>query len=139
MDDHERKLRVALTVASLLSILLFSLHLTDDIIRGYEKGGTWNLSAVLIFTTWLYGTVALAGRRSGYVIVLLASVLSLAVPILHMRGRGVGVAGPVAKSDGAFLFIWTLIAIGVTALFSAVLAARGLWRLRGAGRGHRSA
>jgi hypothetical protein len=41
----------------------------------------------------------LAERRSGYVIILLASLLALAVPVLHMMGRGVG--GEFAKSNGA--------------------------------------
>lgn len=122
-----------LTITSLLSILLFTFHLTDDIIRGFEKGGVSNLTAVPIFVVWLYGTLVLAGRRSGYIIVLLGSLLSLAVPVLHMKGKGVGVASGIANSSGGFFFIWTLIALGVTALFSVLLSARGLWSLR---RGH---
>lgn len=118
-----------LTITSLLSILLFSLHLADDIVRGFEKGDIYNLTAVLIFCTWLYGTLILSGRRSGYIIMLLASLLSLAVPYLHMRGKGVALSSRVAHSDGAFFFVWTLIALGVTALFSFILSARGLWRL----------
>jgi hypothetical protein len=41
--------------------------------------------------------------------------------------KGAGVGGTIAKSSGAFSFIWTLIALGVTALFSVILSARGLW------------
>jgi hypothetical protein len=33
----------------------------------------------------------------------------------------------IAKSSGAFFFIWTLLALGVTALFSVILSMRGLW------------
>ena len=117
-----------LTIASLLSILFFTFHLADDIVRGFEKGGVSNLTAVPIFVVWLYGAVVLAGRRSGYVITLLASLLALAVPLLHMKGAGVG--GDIAKSSGGFFFIWTIIALGVTALFSVILSARGLWGLR---------
>lgn len=124
------KRNVTLTVASLLSVLFFTFHLTDDIVRGFEKGGLWNLTALPIFVVWLFGTLVLAERRSGYVIVLLGSLLGLAVPILHMMGKGVGVGGPIAKSSGAFFFIWTIIALGVTALFSIILSARGLWSLR---------
>jgi hypothetical protein len=29
--------------------------------------------------------------------------------------------------SGGFFFVWTMIALGVTALFSIILAARGLW------------
>jgi len=118
---------LTLTIASLLSILFFSFHVADDIVRGFEQGGVWNLMAVPIFAVWMYGTLMLAGRRSGYVIILLGSLLSLAVPVLHMTGRGVG--GEFAKSSGAFFFIWTIIALGVTALFCVVLSARGLWSL----------
>ena len=120
---------VMLTIASLLSILFFTFHLADDIVRGFEKGGAYNLTAVPIFVVWLYGTLVLAERRSGYVIILLGSLLSLAVPVLHMKGKGVGVASGIANSSGGFFFIWTLIALGVTALFSVILSARGLWSL----------
>lgn len=121
---------VMLTITSLLSILFFTLHVADDIVRGFEEGGVWNLTAVPIFVVWLYGTLVLAERRSGYVIVLLASLLALAVPILHMTGTGVGVGSGIAKSSGALFFIWTILALGVTALFSVILSARGLWSLR---------
>lgn len=121
------KRSVMLTITSLLSILFFTFHLTGDIMRGFEKGGAYNLTAVPIFVVWLYGTLVLTERRSGYVIVLLGSLLSLAVPVLHMQGAGVGLSSGIAKSSGAFFFIWTLIALGVTALFSVILAVRGLW------------
>lgn len=124
------KHNVALTIVSLLSILFFTFHLADDIIRGFEKGGVSNLTAVPIFVVWLYGTLVLAERRSGYVIILLGSLLGLAVPVIHMMGKGVGVDGPIGKSSGAFFFVWTLIALGVTALFSVILSARGLWSLQ---------
>jgi hypothetical protein len=50
------------------------------------------------------------------------------VPIVHMKGAGVG--GEIARSSGGFFFIWVLLALGVTALFSVVLSARGLWEQR---------
>jgi hypothetical protein len=121
---------VILTIASLLSILFLTFHLADDIVRGMEKGGISNLTAVPIFVVWLYGTLALGEQRSGYVIILLGSLLGLGVPVIHMMGKGVGVDGPIARSSGAFFFVWTLIALGVTALFSVILSARGLWSLR---------
>lgn len=121
---------IPLTIASLLSVLLFSFHLADDIVRGIEPGTLTNLTAVLIFVVWLYGTVVLGGRRSGYIIILLASILSCGVPYLHMRGKGVGVASSIAHSRGGFFFIWTLFALGTTALFSVILSAQGLWRLQ---------
>jgi hypothetical protein len=119
-----------LTITSLLSIILLTFHLADDIVRGFEKGGVSNLTAVPIFVVWLYGTLVLAERRSGYIIILLGSLLGLGVPVIHMMGKGVGVYGPIANSSGAFFFVWTLIALGVTSLFSVILAVRGLWSLR---------
>ena len=117
-----------LTITSLLTLLLLTFHLTDDIVRGFEKGGLSNLiGTVLISAVWLYGTLVLAGRRSGFVIILLGSLLGLFVPYVHMRGKGVGVTSSIGHSSGHFFFVWTLIAIGVTGLFSVILSARGLW------------
>jgi hypothetical protein len=122
------KHRVMLTVASLLSILFFSFHHADDVLRGRASGGLLNLIPVLILVVWLYGTMlVLAERRAGYVIVLILSLLGSAVPVVHMSGRGL-VGGDIANSGGVFFWVWTLIALGVTALFSVTLSARGLWR-----------
>ncbi|HEX8070746.1 MAG TPA: hypothetical protein VF546_12395 [Pyrinomonadaceae bacterium] len=133
MEEHrgkyEMKHNLMLTVASLLSILFLTFHLTDDIIRGYEKGGVANLTALPILGVWLYGTLVLAGRRSGYIIILLGSLLGLAVPFFHMKGKGLGYAIIAHPGGSAFFFIWTIIAVSVTALFSVILSARGLWGL----------
>ena len=95
-----------------------------------EPGKLTNLTAVPIFVVWLYGTLVPAERRSGYIITFLGGLFSLVVPLAHMRGKGVGVASGIANSSGGFFFVWTLIAIGVTGLFSVILSARGLWSLR---------
>ena len=119
-----------LTTTFLLLILLLTFHLADDIRRGYEPGGLANLvGGVLISVVFLYGTTVLVERRSGYIIMLLGSLFSLVVPIVHMKGRGVGITSRVPNYSGHFFFVWTLLAIGVLGLFSAVLAARGLWGL----------
>src|SRR5271163_2627755 len=119
------KPNVMLTIASLLSILFFTFHLADDIVRGMEPGTLSSLIAVPILVVWLYGTLVLAERRSGYVIILLGSLLGSVVPVIHMKGAGVG--GAIAKSSGAFFFIWILVALGVTSLFSVILSVRGLF------------
>jgi len=118
-----------LTIASLLSILFFTLHVADDIRRGMEPGTLTNITAIPIFVFWLYGTLVLAERRSGYIITLLGGLFALVVPLAHLRGRGVGITSRLAYSSGHFFFVWVLFAIGVTGLFSAILAARGLWSL----------
>ena len=121
---------VMLTITSLLLLLLLTFHLADDIRRGFEPGGLSNMVVlVLISVVWLYATLVLAERRSGYIIMLLLSLFSLVVPYVHMKGRGVGVTSKIANFSGHFFFVWTLLAIGVLGLFSAILAARGLWSL----------
>lgn len=122
------KQNLLLTITSLVSILLMTFHLAGDIVLGFENGGVANLIAVPVLVVWLYGALVLAGRRSGCVIILLGSLIGLLVPVLHMTGKGVG--GEIANSSGGFFFIWTLIALGVTALISVILSVRGLWRLR---------
>jgi len=122
------KQNVLLIITSMLSILFMTFHLTDDIVLGMVKGGPSNLIAVPILVVWLYGTLVLTERRSGYVIILIGSLLVSLVPVVHMTG--VGVSGVIAKSSGAFFFVWTLIALGVTSLFSVILSVRGLLSLR---------
>ena len=119
------KQNVTLTIASLLSVLFMTLHLADDIVRGMEPGTLFDLITLPIVVVQLYGALVLAGKRSGYITLLVVSLLELVITVIHMKGAGVG--GAIAKSNGAFFFIWTLLALGVTALFSVVLTARGLW------------
>ena len=124
------KNNVMLTIWSLLSILFFTFHHADDVLRGMAPGGLSNLVPVVFLVIWLYGiTLILAERQSGYVIILVLSLLGLGIPVLHMTGSGL-VGGDIANSSGAFFFVWTLIALGVTTLFSVILSVRGLWSLK---------
>ena len=121
------KPHISLAIASFVSVLLLSFHLADDIVRGFSPGGLSNVVGILIMVVWLYGTfLVLAERRSGYVIVLLLSLLGSVVPVIHMRGAGLA-GGRLAHSTGQFFFIWTLLAVGATTIFSVILSARGLW------------
>jgi hypothetical protein len=117
--------KFTLTITSLLSILFFTFHLTDDIVRGFEPGGVPTIVGVIILAVWLYGTLVLADRRSGTIIILLASILGSGVPVIHMTGAGL-VGGRIAGSSGVFFWVWTLLTLGVTCIFSVLLAARGL-------------
>jgi hypothetical protein len=117
--------RLTVTGASLISILLLTLHLTDDILHHGGMTAIGFSTSVLISVVWLYGALVLAGRRSGYIIIVLGSLAALAVPVAHITGaRGV-LNATMAKSDDAFFFIWTLMALSVTALFSLVLGLLG--------------
>ena len=120
------KQNLLLSITSVLSILLMTFHLADDIVHGFE-GGAATLFALPVLAVWLYGALALADRRSGCVIMLLGSLLGMLVPVLHLTGTRIG---EIASSSGGFFFLWTLIALGVTALISAILSLRGLWNLR---------
>lgn len=121
---------VALTVASLLSVLLVSVHMADDIVRGLENGSRANLIIVPILVVWLYATVELSGKRAGYIIILLASLLGAVVPWIHFGRAGGVVGGELAASNGALLFVWAQLALGVTAVYSVILSVRGLVKPR---------
>ena len=120
------KHNLTLTIASLLSILFVTFHLADDINRGMSPGGLLNLFAVAICVVWLYGTLVLTERRSGHVIMLIGSLIALAMPAFHVMGREGVFRGQLARSSADFLFVWTLHALGVTGMFSLILAASGL-------------
>jgi hypothetical protein len=117
-----------LVVTSLLSILLLTLHVTDDIVRGISKAEPSN-TALVVLAIFLYGTLVLAERRSGLVIMLLVGLFAAGMPVIHMRG----VHYPeIAKSAGGFFFVWTLWALGGLGGVTFLLSARGLWNLRAA-------
>jgi biotin transporter BioY len=115
-----------LTVTSLLSILLLTLHITDDIVRGISKAEPANI-ALLVLVVLLYGTLVLRERRSGHAIMLFIGLFAAAMPVIHMRGAHYP---ELAKSAGGFFFVWTLWALGGVGGLTFVLAASGLWRLR---------
>src|ERR1051325_5687239 len=117
-----------LSGASLLSIVLCTFHLTEDIVHGWEPGTVGNLYALPIFVVWLYGALPLRERVSGRIIMLLGSLLSVGITVIHMTGRGIGTASRVANTSGYHFFVWTLIVLGVNGLFSFALAVQGLWR-----------
>ena len=120
------KRNTMLAIASLFSLLLLTLHITDDIVRGISKAESSNI-ALLVLAVLLYGTLVLPERRSGHVIMLVVGLLAAAMPIMHMRGAHYG---EIAKSPGGFFFVWTLWALGGLGGFTVILAARGLWDLR---------
>jgi len=121
------KPNVMLTIASLLSILLITLHLSDEIARGMEPGGLNMVIPVIILAVWLYGTLVLAGRRSGFIIMLIVAIFGTGIPILHMSGVGL-VGGRIAvDSSGSFFWVVQNMVLCVISLFSIILAVRLLW------------
>ena len=120
------KRSVILTITSLVSILLSTFHLSDDVVRGFEPGGFKNVSGAVMLAVWLFGTLVLAGRRSGYIIILLGSILATVMPLAHMRGAGL-VGGRIANSSGVHFWVWTLLTLQITGIFSLILSVLGLW------------
>lgn len=122
---------VMLTITSLLTILLFSLHWADEVARGLEPGTVSAVWGLLILAVWLSATLVFAERRLGLIIILLGSILASAVPVLHMQGRGLvlGRYG-TTNANAMFFWVWTNIALGVSGLLSLVLSVRALWTPR---------
>jgi hypothetical protein len=113
------KPNVMLTVASLLSLLLIMFHLTDDVLLQAEGAVKFPIP-VLIFVVWLYGTLMLPDRVSGYIIMLLGGLAAAGMIVIHSKGG-------VVHKNGGFFFVWTMFALSATGWFTAILSARGLW------------
>ncbi len=112
------KHNVQLIVASLLSLLLMIVHLTQDTIRQPEGSMTYPIPVVFL-ALWLYATLVASDRVWGYVMMLLGGLLSVGMIVLHARGI-------VVTPSGGFFFVWTLFALSATGWLTIVLAARGL-------------
>ena len=114
-DMKENKLLVGM---SLLSILLSSIHISHDIVRGADTWGRQSLVGVLILVVWLCGTLVLAERRSGLVIMLLGGLAAAAMPVIHSRVK--------LELFGTFFFVWTLFALGAIGTLCVILSVRAL-------------
>src|SRR5215475_6163146 len=127
--ESHMKQAATLTTASLLTILFMTFHLTGDILFRMSPAGLINLLPVFIFVVQLYGTLVLGGKRAGFIIIFLGSALALLVPVVHMKGtRGLN-GGDIGTSSQAFLFVWTILAMAITATFSIILSASALLSL----------
>jgi hypothetical protein len=113
--------------SSLFSILLLSFHLAQDALHakpGTQAAGAGNLTAILILVVMLAGTVLLAERRSGQIIMLFVALFAMGMPALHFT-----VGADLTKHSDALLFVWCLIALGVSGMFSVLLSLTELPRI----------
>ena len=127
------KNNLTLTITSLTAIVFMTFHLAQDTLRatpGTRDAGASTLVLVPVLVLWLYGTLVLAERRSGHVIMLFGSLFALGMPVLHVRGAAGFLDVNLAKNNGDFLFVWTLHVLGVTGLFALILAISGLRSLQ---------
>ena len=115
---------------ALLSILFLSLHFTDDVLRkasGMGVPGFSGLFVTLVLVAWLYALLRLEGKKSGYIIGLLGSLMASFIAFGHLTGiTGDFFIGEIAEATGAF-FVWAVIGLGVTAFSSLIFSAYGLF------------
>ena len=119
--------RVTLMILSLLSILLFTLHWSDEISRGMEPGTLAGVGGIAILVVWLFAALVIREQALGLVILMLASLMGTGVPILHMSGAGLVGKSVLVNSSGAFFWVWTNIALGAVSAIAFFLSAYGLW------------
>ena len=108
-----------LTVASLLSLVLVMVHLTGDVLLQPEGHVKYPIP-VVVFVVWLYGTLMLPDRVTGYIIMLLGGLIAAVMIVLHSRTG-------VVHQSGGFYFVFTMFALSATGWFTAILSARELW------------
>ena len=122
-------LRTASTITSLLLALLLVVHWAEDVVRAFAPGGFASLFGVAILAVWLYPALALAGRRGGYIVLLIGSLGSVGVLALHTSGAGM-VGGRIVGSGGIPFWVFSLVSLGATGAFGGILSLHGLWTLR---------
>lgn len=113
---------------SLFSVLLLSFHFAQDALHaktGSFEAGAGNLTAILILVVLLTGPALLAERRSGRIIMLFVALFAMGMPALHFT-----LGHDWNKHNAALFFVWCLIALGINGLFSVVLWASELRRIR---------
>jgi hypothetical protein len=112
-----------LSMTSMLSVLLLTLHISQDIVFGFDRAGLNHLVGIAILLVIVCGAVQLRERTLGKVIMLLGGVMAAGMLPLHMRN---GLRPEFLAKSGALLFIWTLYLLGVTGAFSIILAVQAL-------------
>ena len=81
---------------------------------------------IVILVVWSIG-VLLAGRRSGNIIMLLGGILGFGVLVIHMMGKGM-LGTRILGSNYVFVWVSSLVALGVLSAVSIVLAGYLLWK-----------
>jgi hypothetical protein len=112
------KPNVVLIVASLLSLVLMIVHLTQDTIYQAEGSMTYPVPVVFL-ALWLYATLMASDRIWGHVVMLFGGLFSVGMIVVHAKGI-------VVSQSGGFFFVFTLFVLSTTGWLMILLAARGL-------------
>jgi len=113
--------KVILRAASLATLLFMVLHMTSDVVE-QAVGHVKYPIPVAVFVVWLYGTLMLSDRVSGYIIMLLGGIIGAGMIVIHSPGL-------VVTKTGGFFAVWILFMLSMLGYFTAILAARALWML----------
>ena len=108
-----------LRATTVLSVVLLSLHISQDIVFGLDPAGLNHLVGVAILLVIVCGALLLHTRLAGTIIMLLGGVMALGMLPLHMRH---GLRPELLERSGALLFVWTIYVLGVNGALSIILA-----------------
>ena len=108
-----------LRITSVLSIVLLSVHVVDDIARGFDAAGLMNFLPIAALVVLLYATLVLGERLAGRIVMVLVALFAVGMPVIHLRSSHIN---EIAQASGGLFFVWTLWALGVTGIFGLVLA-----------------
>lgn len=116
-----------LTAGSLLSLVLLTIHIVDDIVRGWDSAGMLNMIGISVMAVLLYGATVLRERLAGLLMMLFVGFSAAAMPVIHLRSARIN---EIAQASGGYFFIWTLWALGVIGIFVMILAIHSIWERR---------
>ena len=116
-----------LTAGSLLSRVLLTIHIVDDIVRGWDSAGMLNMIGISVMAVLLYGATVLRERLAGLLMMLFVGFSATAMPVIHLRSARIN---EIAQASGGYFFIWTLWALGVIGIFVMILAIHSIWERR---------
>ncbi len=120
MHDLTRNTRM-LKITSLISVVLFILHVAGDLSLGYEKGSVYPV--VPIALVFLIGATILGDNLAGHIIMFLSGIAGALMPVLHWKLYAVADKGALG-----YWFAAIVLSMGVTGEFGAVLAALVMWQ-----------
>ena len=110
-----------LTIISVVSTVLLSVHVADDIAHGLDSAGLINFVPIAVLAVFLYAMLMLRERLLGRIVILLVAIFAAGMPLIHLRSARIN---EIAQANGGLFFIWTLWALGVTGLLGITLVIR---------------